>query len=120
MIRSVALQAPGRPLDTVIQLPANDEATILTSMDALGGRASWGASITGNRWLFNPGIFIERLLPYVVTMLNDVMTKTPVERLSHVTLTASDSLPPAPDPSLGALDTFGERSRLSIRWQLGL
>jgi hypothetical protein len=53
-------------------------------------------------------------------MLNEVMVKTPVERLNNVTLTAAHSQPPPPDPKRGGLDTFGERSRLSIRWQLGL
>ena len=120
MIRSIALQQPGRALTTAIMLPANEEATILSSMDALGGRGSWGASIGPNRWLVDPGTFLEQLLPRIVTMLNEVMVKTPVERLAHVNLTSADCQPPSPDPSLGAMDTFGERSRLSIRWQLGL
>lgn len=119
MIRSIALQQTGRTLETAIMLPTSDEAAILASMDALGGRATWGASMTANRWLVDPGIFLEQFLPRVLTTLNEVMGKTPVQRLSHVTLTPADSQPPPLDPKLGGMDVFGERSRLSIRWQLG-
>jgi hypothetical protein len=120
MIRSINLQQPGRMLETAIMLPASDEAAILSSMDALGGRHSWGASGAANRWLVDPGVFIEQLLPWVLTILNEVMDKTPVERLSHAQLTQADCQPPAPNPNAGGMDTFGERTRLSIRWQLGL
>ncbi len=120
MIRSITLQQPGRILETAIILPASDEVAILSSMDALGGRHSWGASGAANRWLVDPGVFIEQLLPRVLTMLNEVMDKTPVERLSHVQLTQTECQPPAPNPNAGGMDTFGERTRLSIRWQLGL
>jgi hypothetical protein len=44
MIRSITLHQAGHMLETAIMLPASDEATILSSMDALGGRGSWGAS----------------------------------------------------------------------------
>jgi hypothetical protein len=122
MIRSIALHQPGRMLETAIVLPADgsDEAAILSAMDALGGRGSWGASAGPYRWLVDPGAFIEQLLPRIVTMLNEVMDATPVQRLSQVRLTQADCQPPAPDPAAGGMDTFGERSRLSIRWQLGL
>ena len=122
MIRSIALQQPGRMLETAIVLPvsASDEAAILSAIDALGGRGSWGASSGPYRWLVDPGVFIEQLLPQIVTMLNEVMTNTPVERLSQVHLTQADCQPPALNPATGGMDTFGERSRLSIRWQLGL
>ena len=122
MIRSIALQQPGRMLETAIMLPASvsDEAAILAAMDALGGRGSWGASTGPYRWLVDPGVFIEQLLPRVLTMLNEVMDKTPVEQLSQVHLTQADRQPPAPNPASGGMDEFSERSRLSIRWQLGL
>jgi hypothetical protein len=120
MIRSTALQQPGRMLETAIMLPSDNEAAILSSMDTLGGRGSWGASTGPNRWLVDPGVFIEQLLPRIIAMLNEVMANTPVERLSHAQLTPVDGQPPAPDPAVGGMDTFGERSRLSIRWQLGL
>ena len=122
MIRSIALHRPGRMLETAIVLPADtgDEVAILSAMDALGGRGSWGASAGPYRWLVDPGVFTEQLLPRIVTMLNEIMETTPVERLSQVRLTQADCQPPAPDPAAGRMDTFSERSRLSIRWQLGL
>ncbi len=119
MIRSIALQQPGRTLETAVMLPVSDEAAILSAMDALGGRGSWGASTGPYRWLADPGVLIEQLLPRVLATLNEVMDKTPVERLSHVHLTHADRQPPAPNPANGG-NAFSERSRLSIRLQLGL
>jgi len=49
-------------------------------------------------------------------MLNRIMEETPVERLPHVTLQPSDSLP----PSAAQSNPFVELNRQSIRWQLGL
>jgi hypothetical protein len=120
MIRSIALHQPGRSIETAVILPASHERAILSAMDALGGRGSWGASAGPYRWLADPGVFIEQLLPRVLTMLNEAMDKTPVEWLSQVNLTQADCQPPVPNPSNGGMDAFGERSRLSIRWQLGL
>lgn len=120
MIRSISLQQSGRMLETAIMLPTSDEAAILSAMDVLSGRGSWGASGGANGWLIDPGVFIEQLSPRVLIILNEVMDKTPVERLSHVNPTQADCQPPAPDSKAGGMDTFGERSRLSIRWQLGL
>lgn len=120
MIRSIAMRQTGGILDTAITLPASDEAAILSAMDALGGRGSWGASTGANRCLVDPGAFIEQLLPLILTMLNEVMGETPIERLSQVHLTPADRQPPAPNSASGGIDPFSERSRLSIRWQLGL
>ena len=58
-------------------------------------------------------MLLERLLPSVTGLLNELMTATPVERLSGVSLRPQDLAPPRGDG-------FGERERLSIRWQLGL
>jgi hypothetical protein len=119
MIRSIAVQQSGRMLETAIMLPAGDETEIMTAMDALGGRSSWGASKGPSRCLIDPGTFIEILFPRVLTLLNEVMDNTPVEQLSHANLTQADCNPPAPSPGSGGMDTFSEINRLSIRWQLG-
>jgi hypothetical protein len=55
-----------------------------------------------------------------LTLLNQVMEATPVERLGHVTLTAADALPPQDGSSHQGPGIFDEKYRLSIRWQLGL
>jgi hypothetical protein len=120
MIRSIAMRQSGGSIDTAITLPTSDEAAILSAIDALGGRNSWGAPNGPSRRLVDPGVFIEQLLPLILTMLNEVMDKTPVERLSQVRLTPADGQLPAPNSASGGIDPFSERSRLSIRWQLGL
>jgi hypothetical protein len=92
---------------------------ILSSMDALGGRAEWGFQSAANgSSLVDPARLVERLFPNVLALLNETMEKTPVERLRHVQLTAADSQPFSngrPDQP----DWYSERNRLSIRWQLG-
>ena len=119
MMRTIAVQQGARPQETVIRLPGQDEATILTSIDALGGQAAWGVRSAANgSSLVDPGVFVERLFLNVLALLNAVMGRTPVERLSHVRLTPAHSQPP-PVRRAGEADTFSERNRLSIRWQLG-
>ncbi len=61
-----------------------------------------------------PGVLLERLLPAVIELLNELMTGTPVETLSGVSLKDCGSATPSRD------DVFGERQRHSVRWQLGL
>jgi hypothetical protein len=68
--------------------------------------------ITFTAW---PGILLDRLLPLVIDLLNELMTATPVERLSGVSLQPRDLVPPR-----GRGEAFGECERQSIRWQLGL
>lgn len=118
-IRSVPVRLSGGSVETEIRLPADDQADILTSMDALGGRGTWGArNITGGAVQVNPSIFIERLWPEILRVLNDTMIATPVERLGNVSLTLADLQPP-PDSTSGAPGTFDQVNRNSIRWQLG-
>jgi hypothetical protein len=119
MMQTIIAQPNASLRETIIQLPAADEAVLLTSMDALGGRATWGAAPSvGGGFVIDPGAFIERLIPSVVTLLNEAMQKTPVEQLAHVHVTSASSQPPTPSRPGGA-DIFSERNRMSIRWQLG-
>jgi hypothetical protein len=76
MIRATVRQSV-RSQDAFIRLPDEDEETILEAMDALGGRAAWGARTDhdGSAAL-DPGLFVERLLPKVLTLLNAVMEHT--------------------------------------------
>jgi hypothetical protein len=60
-------------------------------------------------------VLLERLLPDVLRLLNDLMAATPVEKLAGVSLKSSDLGPPT-----GADETFSEMRRQSIRWQLGV
>jgi hypothetical protein len=108
----------GRQRDrTLVGLPASDEPELRTAFNALGGLAAWGVEeLIPGRLHFDPGVFLEELLPRVLGMLNRIMDETPVERLAHVALQARDYLPPI-GPGSGS---FVEMNRQSIRWQLGL
>jgi hypothetical protein len=118
-IRSVPVSLSGGSVETEIQLPADNRAEIVIAMNALGGMGTWGArNITGGSVRVNPSIFVERLWPEILRVLNDTMTATPVEQLGNVNLTPPDLQPP-PDSTSGAAGTFDQANRNSIRWQLG-
>jgi hypothetical protein len=118
-IRSVPVRLSGGSVETEIQLPADDEAAVVASMDALGGRASWGAhNVAAGGVQIYPSIFVERLWPEIIRALNDVIDATPVERLSNANLTPADIQPP-PDSTDGMSGTFDQSNRNMIRWQLG-
>ncbi|MFJ7247269.1 hypothetical protein ACIQWA_21845 [Kitasatospora sp. NPDC098652] len=115
-LSSLSVRNLGGPVETHMNLPQADSPEILAAMDALGGRSTWGAQeIIHGRWNVDPATLTERLFPQVIELLNTLMGKTPVELLSHVSITSQDTLPP-PDPQ----GPFAERARESIRWQLGL
>ena len=102
---------------TLVSLPASNEPQLRAAFTALGGIADWGVEeLIPGRLHFDPGGFVEQLFPRVTAMLNRIMDETPVERLPHVSLHPSDSLPPT-GPQAGP---FAELNRQSIRWQLGL
>ncbi|WIG60499.1 MAG: hypothetical protein OJF49_003247 [Ktedonobacterales bacterium] len=106
--------------ETRIGLPGEEEVKILSAMDAMGGRGSWGVRSLGSGLsLVQPAVLVDRLFEEVVKLLNDLIRETPVESLPHVTITADNSRPPIDRPPRGNLDTFSEWNRLAIRWQLG-
>jgi hypothetical protein len=118
-ISSIPVRLSGASVEIEIRLPADNQADIVASMDALGGRGTWGArNITGGAVQVNPAIFVERLWPEILRVLNDTMTATPVERLGNVNLAPADLQPP-PDSTSGDPGTFDLVNRNSIRWQLG-
>ena len=69
---------------------------------------------TPGRLYADPATLLERLLPAIIELLNGLMDATPVEDLPGVSLTPSKLRPPQDRNT-----PFGERERLSIRWQLG-
>jgi hypothetical protein len=115
-LSSMSVRKSGRPIETRIKLPQADTSEIVTAMDALGGRTAWGViEITSVGSYVDPGTFVEKLFPYVITLFNDLMIHTPVEQLPHVQLTPQNLLPPAN----GERGLFDEKTRQSICWQLG-
>jgi hypothetical protein len=116
-LQALAVGVPRRRQRTLVGLPAGDAAAVTKAIEALGCAAKWGVeSLIPGRLHFDPGVFVEELFPQVLLMLNSIMDNTPVERLSHVSLTPGDSRPPRDS----RFDTFGEMNRQSVRWQLGL
>jgi len=106
------------PQQTIVGLPADDEAEVLAAMDAEGGRAAWGVvlEVPDYQVQIDPGVFIEKAFRAVVPLLNQLMDATPVERLPHVDLST-------PEPIIrgGPFgNPFSPEIGTSIRWQLGL
>ncbi|MHB1850138.1 MAG: hypothetical protein ACYCSX_18195 [Acidimicrobiales bacterium] len=115
-MQAVGVGRPRRRERTLVSLPASREPELRAALVALGGLASWGIEeLVPGRLHFDPGVFLERLFPHVIEMLDRIMHETPVERLSHVGLQPEASLAPA-GPDAGP---FSEINRHSIRWQLG-
>ena len=113
---ALAIGLPGRREGTLAGLPRADSDRILAAADRRGGREAWGLQeLLPGRLHADPGVLLDRLLPLVTGLLNELMTATPVERLSGVSLQPADLVPPS-----GRGEAFGEPERHSIRWQLGL
>jgi hypothetical protein len=105
MIRAT-MQQSGRNRDASIRLPDDDQQKILDAMDAMGGRTTWGVRTEPDgSEVVDPGLFVERLFPEVLTLLNAVMEHTPGGG--------------GPRPQGQGPRWYNERNRLSIRWQLG-
>jgi hypothetical protein len=94
-LQGVAYVNNAQPQQTLVGLPADQEADLLASMDRLGGRATWGASsVLPGRTHVDPAIVLDRLFEYAPALLNELMEKTPVEQLQGVTITPGDRIPP--------------------------
>jgi hypothetical protein len=113
---ALAIGFPGRREGTLAGLPRAHSDRILEAADRRGGRDAWGLQeIVPGRLHADPGFLLDRLLPRVIELLNELMTATPVGQLSGVLLKPGDSVPPR-----GLGEAFGEPERRSILWQLGL
>lgn len=103
------LRQHGWKRDAVIRLPEDSEQQILASMEALGGRDSWGCQGALNGLsMFDPGHLVERLFPEVLTLLTEVMEQTSASGVDRLRVHGEGPR------------WFCERNRLGIRWQLGL
>ena len=113
---ALAVGLPGSREGTLVGLPRAKSGQILEAADRRGGREVWGLrELLPGRLHAEPDVLLERLLPAVIELLNELMSATPVEELSGVSLKSEDMVPPD-----GRGTAFGERERRSIRWQLGL
>jgi hypothetical protein len=119
-VHGAALNAVGvqaittRRKRTLVGLPHDDAQVVLRAMDAVGGRRAWSVEeVIADRFHVDPGVLVERVLMETITVLNELMSLTPVEKLANVNLSGHQG-PPLDD------HVFAEHNRLSIRWQLGL
>jgi hypothetical protein len=111
---ALAVGYPARHRETLVGLPSAASNQILESADRQGGRQAWGLrELIPGRLYADPSVLLERLLPAVIELLNNLMTETPVELLPGVSLRPEHFSPPRDR-------AFGEHERQSIRWQLGL
>jgi len=119
-LQGTAFLRSGTPLESMVGLPAREEAAILAAMRALGGEASWGvrSSVRGRSHV-DPGVLVDRLFESIVDLLNELMARTPVEHFPGFRLSAVDTQAPAPSGQSGDLDPFAPWIRQSIRMQLG-
>jgi len=112
-LQPLAARKGAKPQQTLVGVPTEKAKDLLAAVAELGGMESWGLEeLIPGRFHADPGILLERLLPLLVNVMNAIMKRTPVDSLSGVHLEPASLLPPATEP-------FDERTRLSIRWQLG-
>jgi len=84
---ALAIGLPGRREGTLIGLPRADKDRILAAARRQGGLESWGLrEILPGRLHAEPGVLLERLLPAVIELLNELMTGTLVGTLSGASL----------------------------------
>jgi hypothetical protein len=114
-LTALAIGLPLRREATLASLPGADKDQILAAAIRNGGPVEWGLQeLIPGRLHADPAALLERLLPATLKLLNNLMDATPVEDLPGVSLTPAQLRPPQERNS-----SFGERERLSIRWQLG-
>jgi hypothetical protein len=93
------------------------EESVSSLIQLLGGAREWAVErFYDDELLFDPRVLVEKLLFYVIEVLNLVMNITPVEILGGVSLSESDT--EVPDETKVAF--FTKMNRESIRWQLGI
>lgn len=99
-----------------ISLREADREKLHAAFETLGGEAQWGVlpPVEAERFVVDPAMLLEELLPRLMQLINSIMDRTPVERLC-----------PGASASVfaeGGEDVAGffENMRPSIRWQLAL
>lgn len=103
--------------ESLMALPDDALDEVLLAADILGGRDEWGLrALMPEQTYVDPGVLVEKLLPLVLRLLNQLMSATPVENIAGGNELLSG---PLPDSSQGGFDAFHPAYRASIRWQLG-
>lgn len=105
-------QPPPFRRSVLAQIPPEPASSVREPIEMLGGPTAWGLHVAEPGWLrADPDVFLERLLPEVIGLLNEIMASTPMEsRLSYVPPEAPDLLPQPHD----------DWTRSSVMLQLGI
>lgn len=114
-LQAVNLAESAQPDQTLIGLARSDQTQVVAAVEALGGLPAWGLyELIPGELHADPHVFLEKLFPAALTLLNDLMNATPVETLPGYALSEEDTRPPE------GTGMYGPKSRDSIHWQLGL
>jgi hypothetical protein len=118
-LRTITLQSGERPAENPVELDAKDAAKTVTDILSLGDDpAVWGLREEHRRTYLSVDRYAESLLPHAVSILNDLMAATAIERLPAVE-PQKLMIPPANTPSSKPLeDMFSFEIRRRVR-QLG-
>lgn len=103
-LRTITLQSGGRPTENPVELGANDATKTVADIVSLSDDpAAWGLRDEHGRTYLSADRYAESLLPHAVSLLNDLMAATAVERLPGVDQQKLMK-PPANTPSPRPLD----------------
>lgn len=106
-----------RRTDTLMGLPRQHADELRDAFDALGGVEDWGLEDWGpERLHIRPETLMEGLFPRVLALLDELMNRTPVERMAGVVMSPQECEPPDDGPT----GVWSDLNRRSIRFQLGL
>jgi hypothetical protein len=103
-LRPITLQSGGRPTENPVELNANEATKAVANIAFLGDApAAWGLREEHGRTYLSADRYAESLLPHAISLLNDLMASTAVERLPGVDEERLMT-PPANTPSPRPLD----------------
>jgi hypothetical protein len=114
-LRTITLQSGGRPTENPVELGASDAAKTVTDIVCLGADpAAWGLREERGRTYLSAARYAESLLPHAVSLLNDLMAATAVERFpggDQDKLMTAPANTPSPNP-LDDMFSFEVRHRV--------
>lgn len=114
-LRTITLQSGGRPTENPVELGASNTTKTVAEIVFLGDDpAAWGLREEHGRTYLSADRYAESLLPYVVSLLNELRAATAVERLPGVDqqkLMTPPTNTPSPKP-LNDMFSFEIRHRV--------
>ncbi|MBN1459009.1 MAG: hypothetical protein JXA57_05700 [Armatimonadetes bacterium] len=98
-----------------VQVSREDSRVLQSAFASLGGEAAWGVRFSADERLYiDPTTLVEKLLRSALSLLNNILEMTPIERLCSAGIHDLDRVRIDPDQ-----EPHTEKNRQSIVWQLG-